>query len=118
MPGPIMAPAMSRSMTQASVFIEITWDSKAMELEPKAIDVVWNGMTITDDVKALMSVSEPYCLNGQVVVVNKDVAGQYQTGPYLSSGWLLRHQMSSVVSPLSKRQQGQRSESPCSGAPR
>ena len=59
-------------------FIEITWDNKAMELETKAIDVVWNGMTLTEEVMKLMGTSEPYCLNGQVVVVSADKADQYQ----------------------------------------
>lgn len=54
------------------------WDMKATELETKAVDVVWNGMTITDEVRGLMGVSEPYCANAQVVVVKADVAAQYQ----------------------------------------
>ena len=40
-------------------------DNKAMELETKAIDVVWNGMTLTEEVKKLMGTAEPYCNNGQ-----------------------------------------------------
>lgn len=55
------------------------WGKKAMELETKSIDVVWNGMTITDEVKGLMGVSEPYCKNAQVVVVKSDIAAQYAT---------------------------------------
>ena len=54
------------------------------ELENKGVDAVWNGMTLTDDVKALMATSEPYCLNGQVVVLAADVADQYQTVESLS----------------------------------
>jgi polar amino acid transport system substrate-binding protein len=81
-----MAKAFAESLGVKAEFLELAdWDAKSMELDTKAIDVVWNGMTITDDVKALMSVSEPYCLNGQVVVVNKDVAGQYQTVESLST---------------------------------
>ena len=53
-------------------------------LENKGVDAVWNGMTLTDDVKALMATSEPYCLNGQVVVLAADVADQYQTVESLS----------------------------------
>lgn len=60
-------------------FVEINWDNKAMELQTKAIDVVWNGMTLTEEVKKLMGCGEAYCLNGQVVVVSKDVADQYGT---------------------------------------
>ena len=65
-------------------FIEINWDNKLMELDTKGIDVVWNGMTINDEVKAGASVSEPYCRNGQVVVVPADRAGDYQTVDSLS----------------------------------
>ena len=57
----------------------IDWDNKAFELDGKAIDVVWNGMTITDKVKAAMDCSNPYCNNQQIVIVKKDVADQYQT---------------------------------------
>jgi polar amino acid transport system substrate-binding protein len=32
----------------------IDWDNKVMELNSKTIDVVWNGMTLTDEVKAAM----------------------------------------------------------------
>ena len=31
-------------------FLEITWSSKLMELDTKGIDVIWNGMTINDEV--------------------------------------------------------------------
>lgn len=60
-------------------FVEIDWDNKILELNNKNIDCVWNGMTLTDDVKAAMSTSDPYCNNAQVVVVNKDVADNYAT---------------------------------------
>ena len=50
-------------------FVEIDWDSKIMELDSKNIDVVWNGMTLTDEVKGAMDCSVPYCNNAQVVVV-------------------------------------------------
>ena len=57
----------------------IDWDNKAFELESKTIDVVWNGMTLTDKVKAAMDCSNPYCNNQQIVIVKKDVADKYQT---------------------------------------
>ncbi len=49
-------------------FIVIDWDSKIMELDAKSIDVVWNGMTITDEVKGSMECTNPYFNNAQVVV--------------------------------------------------
>lgn len=60
-------------------FQPIDWDSKIMELDGKTIDVVWNGMTLTEDVMAAMECSQPYLINQQVVVVPTDVADQYQS---------------------------------------
>lgn len=60
-------------------FQEIEWDNKIMELNGKSIDCVWNGMTLTDDVKAAMSCGDPYCNNAQVVVVAADKADDYKT---------------------------------------
>ena len=74
-----MAKAFAEYLQVEVEFIEINWDNKALELENKGIDVVWNGMTLTEEVMGLMGTSEPYCLNGQVVVVPADVADQYQT---------------------------------------
>ena len=50
-------------------FVEIDWDTKTMELESKNIDVVWNGMTLTDEVTSSMECTNAYCNNAQVVVV-------------------------------------------------
>ena len=50
-------------------FVEIDWDTKAMELDSKNIDVVWNGMTLTDEVKNAMECTNAYCNNAQVVVI-------------------------------------------------
>lgn len=49
-------------------FIVIDWDSKVMELESGNIDVVWNGMTLTDAVMEAMECTNAYCNNAQVVV--------------------------------------------------
>lgn len=57
----------------------IDWDSKVMELESKKIDVVWNGMTLTDETRATMSCSNPYFNNAQVVIVPVEDADKYQT---------------------------------------
>ncbi len=50
-------------------FVEIDWDNKIMELDSKNIDVVWNGMTLTDEVTNSMECTNAYCNNAQVVVV-------------------------------------------------
>lgn len=74
-----LAKAFAESLGVKAEFQLIEWDSKVMELEGKTLDVVWNGMTLTDDVKAAMECSNPYFNNAQVVIVKKDVADQYQT---------------------------------------
>ena len=51
-------------------FVEIDWDNKIMELNSKNIDVVWNGMTLTNEVKESMECTNAYCNNAQVVVVS------------------------------------------------
>ena len=79
-----MAKAFAQEMGVDVEFIEINWDNKIMELESGAIDAVWNGMTLTDEVTNSMSCSDPYCVNAQVVVVPSDVAGQYQDADSLS----------------------------------
>ncbi len=58
-------------------FIEIDWDNKFFELDDKKIDCIWNGMTITDEVKLNTSVSKPYVKNEQVVVMAKDKLADY-----------------------------------------
>ena len=61
-----MAKAFAEYLGVEVEFLEINWSNKLMELDAKGIDVIWNGMTINDEVKNGASVSEPYCLNGQV----------------------------------------------------
>lgn len=73
-----MAKAFAESIGVEAEFIEISWDNKIMELEAKTIDAVWNGMTLTPEVTNAMACTSAYCNNAQVVVVNADVADQYQ----------------------------------------
>ena len=73
-----MANAFAESLGVKAEFIEINWDYKVMELDGQNIDCVWNGMTLTDEVKAAMEVSEPYCENAQVLVVPADKAADYE----------------------------------------
>ena len=49
-------------------FVEINWDTKEIELNAKSIDCIWNGMTITEERLANMSISVPYMQNKQVMV--------------------------------------------------
>ena len=72
-----MAKAFAESLGVEVQFQVIDWDNKIMELDGKTIDVVWNGMTLTDEVTSAMSCSNPYCNNTQVVVMPADVAADY-----------------------------------------
>ncbi len=74
-----MAKAFAEHLGVTPEFIEIDWGKKSIELENKTIDVVWNGMTLDDEVRGLMGTSDPYCKNAQVVVVQADKAAQYNT---------------------------------------
>ena len=79
-----MAKAFAEYLGVEVEFLEINWDNKLMELDTKGVDAIWNGMTITDEVTNGASVSEPYCNNGQVVVLPADKAADYQDVESLS----------------------------------
>lgn len=53
------------------------WGQKFYELETKNIDCIWNGMTITDEATLNSSVTDPYAINAQVVVMPADKAADY-----------------------------------------
>lgn len=74
-----MAKAFAESLGVKVEFQIIDWDNKVPELNGKAIDCVWNGMTLTDEVKSAMETSNAYCNNAQVVIVRSDVADQYRS---------------------------------------
>ncbi|NBK90879.1 amino acid ABC transporter substrate-binding protein [bacterium 1XD21-13] len=73
-----MAKAFAESLGVDVEFVEIDWDNKVLELDSKTIDCVWNGMTLTDEVKSAMECSNAYCNNAQIVIVPADKAEQYQ----------------------------------------
>ena len=79
-----MAKAFAEYLGVEVEFLEINWDNKLMELDAKGVDAIWNGMTITDEVTSGASVSEPYCNNGQVVVLPAGKAADYQDVESLS----------------------------------
>lgn len=64
-----MARIVAEKLGVEAEFVEIDWDNKLMEIEAKNIDVVWNGMTLTDEVTEALECTVPYCNNAQVVVV-------------------------------------------------
>lgn len=58
-------------------FQVIDWEQKENELNGKAIDCIWNGLTIDDERKENMAFSTPYVENKQVVIIKKDNAEKY-----------------------------------------
>ena len=50
-------------------FKPIDWNAKEAELNGKRVDVLWNGLTITEERKANILFTKPYLENRQIVVV-------------------------------------------------
>lgn len=64
---------------EVEFFVIADWGKKFYELETKNIDVIWNGMTINEDVTLNTNCSDPYVVNAQVVVMKTDMVGDYTT---------------------------------------
>ena len=62
---------------EAEFLVLADWGQKFYELDTKNIDVVWNGMTITEEAKLNTNVTIPYAMNAQVVVMKADKAADY-----------------------------------------
>lgn len=60
-------------------FTEIDWNAKETLLKNGTIDLIWNGLTITEDRETQMCISVPYLYNKQVAVVLKEDADKYTT---------------------------------------
>ena len=71
------AQAVAKKLGVKAEFVEIEWDNKIFELESKSLDCVWNGMTLTDEVKNAMATTDPYIQNAQVLVMKKDAVDRY-----------------------------------------
>lgn len=53
-------------------FKPIDWDSKEAALKSKQVDMLWNGLTITDERSQQIAFSKPYMNNAQLLVVRAD----------------------------------------------
>lgn len=58
-------------------FAEIDWSTKEAKLADGTLDLVWNGMTITEERSEQMCISVPYLYNKQVAVIMKSNADKY-----------------------------------------
>ena len=72
------AKAVCEKLGKTPEFIEINWDTKFPTLDAMQIDCIWNGMTISDEVKKNCAVSKAYVKNAQVVVMAKDKLDTYK----------------------------------------
>ena len=52
-------------------FKPIDWNAKEAELNGKRVDVLWNGLTITEERKANILFTTPYLENHQIIVVTE-----------------------------------------------
>lgn len=59
-------------------FQVIDWDLKESELKAKNIDVIWNGLTVTDLRKQDMDFSTSYIINKQVAIIQAANADKYK----------------------------------------
>lgn len=71
------AQAVCEKLGVEAQFQVIDWDNKIFELDSKAIDCCWNGMTLTDEVMAAMNCTNAYVKNEQILVMKSDVIGNY-----------------------------------------
>lgn len=74
-----LAKAVAQELGVEVEFQLISWDAKETELESKSIDLIWNGLTITDEREEAMEISTPYLNNKQVAVIKKSNADKYTT---------------------------------------
>lgn len=73
-----MAKEASKRMGVTVEFKPIDWNSKEAELSGKRVDVLWNGLTITEKRKENILFSKPYMENRQIIVVaaNSSIKGK------------------------------------------
>ncbi len=62
---------------ECEFFVLADWGKKFYELETKNIDVIWNGMTINEEVKTNTNCTDAYVINAQVVVMKADTVANY-----------------------------------------
>ena len=68
-----LAEMFAASLGVTCEFFEIAdWGAKAIELQSNSFDLIWNGMTATDELGQQIDLSVPYAKNAQVLVMKKD----------------------------------------------
>ena len=72
-----LSEAFAKTLDVSVRFIPIKWDSKILELASNKIDLIWNGMTITDELKKNIDLTIPYATNYQCVVTKTTNVSNY-----------------------------------------
>ncbi|HEY8891548.1 MAG TPA: amino acid ABC transporter substrate-binding protein [Clostridium sp.] len=65
-----MAKEVGKRMGVKVTFKPVEWDGIILSLNNKDIDVIWNGLTITDKRKEQIAFSKVYVQNKQIIIVN------------------------------------------------
>ncbi|THJ34888.1 amino acid ABC transporter substrate-binding protein [Lampropedia aestuarii] len=73
-----MAREVAKRLNVDAQFRPIDWSAKEAELNSKRVDVLWNGLTITDERKKHIGFTAPYMENHQIIVVlaKSDIANK------------------------------------------
>ena len=66
-----LAQMFAKSLGVNCQIVIIKWDNKVAELNSKQIDLIWNGMTASDELGEQIDFSVSYAKNAQVAVVKK-----------------------------------------------
>ena len=66
-----LAQEATRRMGIEAEFKPIDWSAKEAELNGKRVDMLWNGLTITEERKKNIAFTKPYMENHQIIVVPK-----------------------------------------------
>jgi len=70
-----LATAVAAKLGVAVEFVPVDWANLAGALADGTIDCVWSGMSVTDDRKAVMTVSSAYLASDATILVHGEVAG-------------------------------------------
>ena len=67
-----MAKEAAKRLGMEVEFKSVDWDSKEAALKSKQVDMLWNGLTITEERAKQIAFSKPYLDNAQILVVRAD----------------------------------------------
>lgn len=69
-----LAKEVAKRMGVEVVFKPCEWDGIIFDLKSKKIDMIWNGLTITEDRKKQIGFSKPYNNGGQIIITREGKA--------------------------------------------